>query len=76
MIPTSILLSLSQRLANFKTSAVDSIEARAGDYQGRLVSAARAGDALGWAPTTAFEAGMQCTVEWFVAKWARTAVAV
>lgn len=45
-------------------------EARAGDYQGRVVSRARAKDVLGWEPTTGFEAGLDSTLAWFVEQWA------
>ena len=44
-------------------------EARAGDYQGRVVSRQRAKEVLGWEPTTSFEAGFARTLEWFLAKW-------
>jgi len=44
-------------------------EARGGDYQGRVVSRARAQNVLGWTPETSFEDGFQRTLDWFVAKW-------
>ena len=39
--------------------------ARPGDLRSNLVSAARAGEVLGWQPTVAFPAGVARTVEWF-----------
>ena len=45
-------------------------EARAGDYQGRVVSREHAKDVLGWEPTTQFEEGLDSTLAWFVEQWA------
>ncbi|MFM8495863.1 MAG: NAD-dependent epimerase/dehydratase family protein [Planctomycetia bacterium] len=39
--------------------------ARPGDLRSNLVSAARAGEVLGWQPTVAFRTGVARTVEWF-----------
>src|SRR5205807_4008625 len=39
-------------------------EARAADYEGAPISAAKAGEILGWAPSTAFRDGLQRYVEW------------
>ena len=39
--------------------------ARPGDLRSNLVSAARAGEVLGWQPTVAFPEGVARTVEWF-----------
>ncbi|MBX7110464.1 MAG: NAD-dependent epimerase/dehydratase family protein [Dehalococcoidia bacterium] len=50
-------------------------EARAGDYQGRVVSPERSARALGWRPTTSFEDGLRRTVDWFVEKWTPVAAA-
>lgn len=41
---------------------------RPGDLRSNLVSAARAGEVLGWRPTVAFPAGAARTVEWFAAR--------
>ena len=39
--------------------------ARAGDYAGRVVSAEKARQDLGWAPTVPFEEGLRRYVEWY-----------
>lgn len=51
-------------------------EARGGDYKGRVVSRQRAKDVLDWEPETAFEAGFEITLNWFLAKWAEQLSAV
>jgi UDP-glucose 4-epimerase len=45
--------------------------ARPGDLRSNLVSAARAGEVLGWRPTVAFPAGVARTVAWFAAAQTR-----
>jgi UDP-glucose 4-epimerase len=45
--------------------------ARPGDLRSNLVSAARAGEVLGWRPTVAFPAGVAHTVAWFAAAQTR-----
>jgi UDP-glucose 4-epimerase len=51
------------------SAGVQRTEARAGDYQGRIVSRDRALAQLGWEPTTAFEDGLDTTLMWFADRW-------
>jgi UDP-glucose 4-epimerase len=44
---------------------VEHLPARAGDYLGRSVSAAKARDLLGWEATTSFRDGLDAYVAWF-----------
>jgi len=48
---------------------IDFVPGRPGDFEGREVSAAKAGRELGWAPTIEFEDGLHRTVAWFRDKW-------
>ncbi len=47
---------------------IEFVPQRPGDFGGREVSAAKAMQDLGWAPTVEFEEGLQQTVEWFRAR--------
>jgi UDP-glucose 4-epimerase len=58
------------------SSGIVRTEARGGDYKGRVVSRQRAKEVLGWEPTTAFEAGFEQTLNWFLGKWSEQLVAV
>lgn len=49
------------------TPNVTYTEARAGDYEGRAISNAKARDVLGWAPTVPFSDGLRRTVDWKLA---------
>lgn len=60
--------AVNQRIPG--NGGIQRTEVRAGDYQGRLVSRARARDLLGWEPTTQFEAGLDSTLAWFKEQWA------
>jgi UDP-glucose 4-epimerase len=53
-----------------RNGGIERTEGRSGDYQGRIVSRERARTVLGWEPTTAFEDGLDKTLEWFTNKWA------
>jgi peptidoglycan/xylan/chitin deacetylase (PgdA/CDA1 family) len=54
--------------------AVEFGEARAGDYAGRPVSAAKAADILGWIPTVSFEHGLRRYVDWHVGEHLQRAI--
>jgi UDP-glucose 4-epimerase len=47
---------------------IDRTPARAGDYQGRDVSSARARQLLGWRPQVPFEEGLRRYVDWYLAE--------
>lgn len=49
-----------------KKAKVKQVEDRAGNYQGRFVSSAKAKQMLGWEPQVSYEAAMQQYVDWFI----------
>jgi UDP-glucose 4-epimerase len=55
--------------------AVEFGATRPGDYEGKEVSAEKAGRVLGWNPETTFEEGMRRYVEWYLADIEATKIA-
>jgi len=43
-----------------------SVEPRPGDFSGKEVSSQRAREELGWEPTTRFEEGVRCYIDWYL----------
>ena len=60
--------AINARIAG--NGGIQRMEARAGDYQGRVVSRTHAKDVLDWEPATGFESGLDSTLDWFIKQWA------
>jgi UDP-glucose 4-epimerase len=54
-----------------KPLSVEYIEARAGDYAGKAISAEKAARVLGWKPQVPFEEGLRRYLAWYQARVAR-----
>jgi UDP-glucose 4-epimerase len=67
------VLEVAERIRDLLGEGVkiQRIEARAGDFAGREVSAQKAETELGWHAEVDFESGLKATTEWFCQHWGK-----